>query len=230
MQGMRRAEQFTRKERAVVAPSIRERPRLADERRSQQFVQMNRVLARGFFDRPTLEVARELLGKFLVRRYRDKELRLLISEVEAYDGPHDRASHASRGLTPRTRVMFGPAGIFYVYFTYGMHWLLNVVTGPPGYPAAVLIRGGVIPATEGAGPKPVNGPARVTKYLHVGASLNAKPACPATRLWLEHRGVEVAPGLITASKRIGVDYAGEWKDRLYNFRLTDSSLVAPARQ
>ena len=67
----------------------------------------------------------------------------MISEVEAYDGPRDKASHASRGLTPRNRPMFGDAGHFYVYFTYGIHWLVNITTGPRGYPAAVLFRGGI---------------------------------------------------------------------------------------
>jgi DNA-3-methyladenine glycosylase len=192
--------------------------------RSGQFLPVRYVLTPRFFDRATLEVAREMLGKFLVRRYRGKELELLISEVEAYDGPDDRASHASRGLTPRTKVMFGPPGVFYVYFTYGMHWMLNVVTGPSGYPAAVLIRAGIVPDSDNR--RVINGPARLTKYLHIGASLNARTACPATGLWLEDRGVETAPDSIIAGKRIGVDYAGDWKDRPYNFRLAKRS---PAR-
>jgi DNA-3-methyladenine glycosylase len=181
-----------------------------------------RVLTPRFFNRATIEVARDLLGKSLVRRYRGRDLRLLISEVEAYDGPDDKASHASRGMTPRTKVMFGPPGVFYIYFTYGMHWLLNVVTGPSGYPAAVLIRGGVAP--DSRGPRPVNGPARLTRYLRIGSSLNARPARPSTGLWFEDRGVELASNQIVAGRRIGVDYAGEWKDRLYNFKLADGSI------
>jgi len=101
-----------------------------------------KIISRDYFNRPTVDVARSLLGKFLVRRLRGKTIAVMISETEAYDGPRDLASHASRGKTPRTSVMFGPAGRFYVYFTYGMHWMLNVVTGPKEYPAAVLIRGG----------------------------------------------------------------------------------------
>src|SRR3989338_2229715 len=104
---------------------------------------MRKILPQSFFDRPTLAVARALLGKFLVRRTGKKTLEAMITEVEAYDGPEDRASHASRGITPRTKIMFGEAGRLYVYFTYGMHWMLNVVTGSRGYPAAVLIRAGI---------------------------------------------------------------------------------------
>ena len=105
---------------------------------------MKKVLAQPFFDRPTLMVARKLLGKYLTRCWRGRTIALMVTEVEAYDGPHDRASHASRGRTPRNYLMFGEAGRFYVYFTYGMHWLVNIVTGPHGYPAAVLLRAGII--------------------------------------------------------------------------------------
>ena len=88
-----------------------------------------------FFDRPALEVAPDLLGKFLVRKGNGKEIALMITDVEAYDGLKDKASHASVGQTERNKAMFGPAGHWYVYFTYGMHWMLNAVTGPMGYPA-----------------------------------------------------------------------------------------------
>src|SRR5690348_15950613 len=119
---------------------------------------MKKILPLLFFDRPTLTVARELLGKYIVRSYRGKLIPVMITEVEAYDGPNDLASHASRGMTPRTKIMFGPAGNFYVYFTYGMHWLVNVVTGPKQYPAAVLLRAGVF-EDKGKGLLPIKGPA-----------------------------------------------------------------------
>jgi DNA-3-methyladenine glycosylase len=180
-----------------------------------------KVLPPSFFNRPTLLVAEELLAKLLVRRYRGAEIVLLVTEVEAYDGPDDKASHASRGLTPRTRVMYGTSGVFYVYFTYGMHWLLNVVTGPRGYPAAILIRAGVVIGKDGAAAA-VTGPARVTKYMHIRASFNRRKACRQTGLWFEDSGIAVARTSVIAARRIGVDYAGEWKDKPYNLKLKDT--------
>ncbi|MBI2623488.1 MAG: DNA-3-methyladenine glycosylase [Candidatus Liptonbacteria bacterium] len=183
---------------------------------------MRKVLGKIFFNRPTLTVAQELLGKFLVRKIGTKTIAVMITETEAYDGPHDKASHASRGLTPRTKVMFGEAGRFYVYFTYGMHWMLNIVTGPKGYPAAVLIRSGVTYhsplITSKLISKLIRGPARLTKYLHVGKSFNGKIAARKTGLWFENRGVCINKKDILAGKRIGVDYAGAWAKKLYNFR------------
>ncbi len=138
---------------------------------------MRKTLSQNFFDGHTLAVAKNLLGKYIVRKIGGKEVALMITEVEAYDGPRDKASHASRGKTERNQVMFGPAGYFYVYFTYGMHWMLNIVTGPKDYPAAVLIRG-----TD-----KVSGPARLTKFLKIDKKLNGKKAEPKTGLWFESR-------------------------------------------
>ncbi|MBI2035602.1 MAG: DNA-3-methyladenine glycosylase [Candidatus Liptonbacteria bacterium] len=105
---------------------------------------MKKILKKPYFQKSTVVVARNLLGKFLVRRIKGKEIAAMITEVEAYDGFKDKASHAHRGKTARNAVMFGEAGVWYVYLTYGMHWMLNVVTGPKDYPAAVLIRGVLI--------------------------------------------------------------------------------------
>ncbi|MDP2860437.1 MAG: DNA-3-methyladenine glycosylase, partial [bacterium] len=101
----------------------------------------SRRLSRKFFVRPTLMVAKDLLGKILVRKTGRKITRVMIIETEAYCGPKDLASHASRGRTKRTEIMFGPAGHAYIYLIYGMYHCLNVVTEAEGYPAAVLIRG-----------------------------------------------------------------------------------------
>lgn len=170
--------------------------------------QNNMILKEKFFDRPTLAVAKDLLGKYLVRRYRGKIISAMITEVEAYDGLKDKASHASRGMTPRNKIMFGPAGYWYVYFTYGMHWILNIVTGKEGYPAAVLIRG-----IEG-----INGPARVTKFLRIDKKLNGKKADKRNGLWIEDRGIRIKPSRIKKSPRIGVDYAGPvWAKKAYRF-------------
>jgi len=186
---------------------------------------MLKVLTHHFFNRPTLTVAKDLLGKFLVREVaptrrqsgrRRSVVAYMITEVEAYDGFKDKASHASRGETPRNAPMFGPAGHWYVYFTYGMHWMLNVVTREKGYPAAILIRGVVANKNGVFRKKPVayessqfsysnvlknirirnevlggeyiNGPARLTKKLKIDKHFNGLPANRKTGLWIEDRG------------------------------------------
>jgi DNA-3-methyladenine glycosylase len=169
----------------------------------------SQILERDFYARPTLTVARELLGKYLVRRTRGGELAAVIHEVEAYIGPHDLACHGRFGCTPRTEVMFGPAGHWYVYLCYGIHWMLNVVTDREGWPTAVLLRG----AGE------FTGPGKLTKGMKIDRRLNAKAAEPTTGLWIEDRGLEVKRSQIERSARIGVDYAGEWKERQYRFVL-----------
>lgn len=169
------------------------------------------MLKKDFFDRPTLTVARELLGKYLCRKRGGRTEAFMITEVEAYDGPHDRASHASRGRTARNEPMFREAGIWYVYLVYGMHWMLNIVTGGKDYPAAILIRG-----IEGT-----SGPARLTKALKIGKGFNGKRAARDTALWIEDRGVRVPRSRIRRTPRIGVDYAGEWAGKEYRFVIRD---------
>lgn len=171
---------------------------------------MRKVLRQDFFNRPTLKVARELLGKFLVRKINKKIVAMIITDVEAYVGHHDKASHASRGKTLRNTPMFGKAGYWYVYFTYGMHWMLNIVTEREDYPAAILIRGVA----------DISGPARLTKFLEIDKKLNAKIASQKSGLWIEDRGIKISPRQISKSKRVGVPYAGEWKDKLWRFTTT----------
>jgi DNA-3-methyladenine glycosylase len=183
---------------------------------------MRKVLPCYFFNQPTLSVARGLLGKYIVRRWRNGEIALMITEVEAYDGPRDLASHASHGRTPRTEIMFGEAGYFYVYFVYGMHWLVNVVAGRKDYPAAILIRAGICMDQKTGKKVLVSGPARFTKFLRITGAQNGKLADKKTGLWFEDRGMKIKNRNIVASKRIGVDYAGTvWKNKLYRFNLTD---------
>lgn len=134
----------------------------------------------------------------------------MITEVEAYDGPEDKACHASRGRTARTSVLFGPPGHWYVYLCYGIHEMLNLVTGPEGYPAAVLIRG-----VEG-----FVGPGRVTKALGIDRRFNTRPADRAAGLWIERPSRAPDPAQILATPRIGVDYAGlEWASKPWRFVL-----------
>lgn len=147
----------------------------------------------------------------------------MITEVEAYDGPLDKASHASRGKTPRNQPMFGPAGIFYVYFTYGMHWLVNIVTGPPNYPAAILFRAGQCVDMKTGKIYNIKGPALLTKFLNISKGQNNKPASQKTGLWLEDRGKKVKDEDIVGAKRIGVDYAGRhWARKKYNLSMWEA--------
>ncbi len=168
---------------------------------------MHRPLSATFFDRSSVAVARDLLGKFLVRRYRGRTAAFMITEAEAYEGPRDKASHAYRGRTERNAVMFGGAGRWYVYFIYGMYWMLNVVAGPHGYPAAVLIRG-----VEGAA-----GPGRLTRKMKIGRALNGRTASRSSGLWIEDRGVKVPRSRVARTPRVGVAYAGEWAKKPYRF-------------
>lgn len=169
---------------------------------------MSAPLPQEFYLRPTLQVTRELLGKTLCRRIGDDVIRLPLTELEAYDGPEDRACHAHKGQTPRNRIMFGPGGHWYVYLCYGIHWMLNVVTGPPGFPAAVLVRG------VGS----IFGPGRVTKHLQIDKLQHEHPVCPSTGLWIEDAHIVVPDAEVTFGPRVGVDYAGEeWAAKEYRF-------------
>ena len=170
---------------------------------------MRRILNPSFFNRSAVKVARDLIGCRLVRRLHAETQRFLITETEGYEGPDDRASHASRGKTERTKVMFGKPGIFYVYLVYGLYWMLNVVTGREGYPAAVLIRG----------TGKYSGPGRLTRALKISGAQNGKPASKNTGLWFE-RGIRVVPHDIKRTPRVGVAYASPvWSKKLYRFVL-----------
>ena len=169
-------------------------------------------LPREFYMRSALEVARDLLGRVLCRRMSGGEvLRGRLLEVEAYDGPQDLASHASRGLTRRNAPMFEPGGIAYVYLVYGMHHCLNVVTGAAGYPAAVLLRGAEAPR-EGLS---ASGPGRLGRAFGIDLSHNGMSFAGNT-LWLEE-GEPPLRGMVTRTARIGVHYAGTWAEQKYRF-------------
>ncbi len=182
---------------------------------------MSRKLNRRFYNRPTLRVARELLGKYFIVRKDGFSLSGKIVETEAYIGFKDPASHAFRGKTPRNQVMFGEPGFAYVYLTYGMHNCLNLVTEENGHPAAVLIRalepleGIELMKTRRRRDKLTDlasGPGKLCQALDVDRRLNGADLC-GNLIWVEDRG-EVVKG-IARSSRIGVTEGREKKWRFF---------------
>ena len=156
-----------------------------------------------FFHRPCLEVARDLVGKVLVHEGK----RLRISETEAYCGESDTACHASKGRTKRTEVMYMDAGTVYIYLCYGMHWMLNIVTGEEGQPEAVLIRACL----------EAPGPGKLTKALAITGDLNRGSVVDSDILWVEDDGFRCE---IAADRRVGIGYASrEDQDRLWRFKI-----------
>ena len=155
-----------------------------------------------------MTVAREILGKYLAVKFGGKLIKRMITEVEAYDGFDDLASHASRGKTERNKIMYEEGGIWYVYFVYGTHYMLNIVTGKKNYPAAVLIRG----------LEEINGPGKLTKALNINSHFNGKSASARTGLYIMDLGVKINLKRIKAGPRLGVDYAGaKWAKKKYRF-------------
>src|SRR3989338_9800411 len=191
-------------------------------------------LPRTFFEQKTLKVAKQLLGCFLIRQIGKKKIISRIIETEAYCGPKDLANHASKGRTQRTSTMFKKAGHAYVYLIYGMYHCFNIVTEKEDYPAAVLIRGCelksiknkvlsikkiekrtihntkyLIPNTK------LNGPGKLCRALKIDRTLNGVDLCKSSRIWVEDSTEK--PPRIKRGKRVGVDYAGKWKDKLWRF-------------
>lgn len=187
-------------------------------------------LPQAAYNEATVDVARGLLGHYLVKADPDGLFAGRIVETEAYCGPDDQASHARRGPTQRAGIMFGPPGFWYVYLIYGTYHCLNVTTEREGYPAAILLRA-VVPA-EGipAGVK-TDGPGKLCRAFGIDRGLNGRPAFgPETEMWIEDRGYPVDPARIRATPRVGVDYAGEWKEKPWRFVLDDGVPTARRRR
>jgi DNA-3-methyladenine glycosylase len=182
-----------------------------------------RKLERAFYDRDTVAVARDLLGKHLVRRVRGVERIGRIVEVEAYLGPHDLAAHSSKGLTARTRVMFGPPGHAYVYMIYGMHFCMNVVTEREGHAAAVLLRALEPVKNLRTGTR---GPALLCRALGIDRRLNGHDFL-SDDLYIAAPEREERITIVKAP-RIGVDYAGHWARRLLRFYVKGNPFVSRA--
>jgi DNA-3-methyladenine glycosylase len=192
-------------------------------------------LDRAFYAQPTEQVAQQLLGKYLVRVHADGVTAGKIVETEAYIGPEDKASHASRGPTPRAAIMFGPPGFAYVYLIYGMYHCLNVVTEAEGFPAAVLIRAvepraGIELMQRRRQSRTIhqlaNGPGKVCQAFAIDRRLNGADL-GGDVLFIEDHGEPV--GDIVAATRVGVEYAGPWKDKLWRFYVRHHPSVSKRR-
>ncbi len=195
-------------------------------------------IKKSFYNQKTLKVAKLLLGKFLIRKIGKRIISGKIVETEAYVGPKDLASHASRGKTPRTALMFGPPGFSYVYLVYGLNYCFNIVTEGEDYPAAVLIRAlepaeGVksmfnrrgITCTPNPPPALSNGPGKLCQALGIDKTLNKADLTDGV-LWLEDRGIKINPREIISKPRIGVDYAGKYKNKPWRFYLKGNIFVS----
>ncbi len=190
------------------------------------------ILPQSFYNRPTLTVAKALLGKFLLRKSETGSIAARIIDVEAYIGQEDKACHASKGRTKRTEVLFGQPGFTYVYLIYGMYDLLNFVTERQDFPAAILIRGVEIVVRDNKEilePIRIDGPGRVCRQLNIDRSLNKIDATTGQAIWVEDRGEHVPSKQIQASPRIGVDYAGEWALKPWRFCLPSPKKTVKTR-
>lgn len=189
-----------------------------------------------FFAVSTAAVARQLLGKVLIHRVESEVLAGMIVETEAYIGPHDKASHASRGRTKRTEVMFGKPGTWYVYMIYGMYYCLNIVTESAGYPAAVLIR--ALQPLEGIAHMKMNrqrkdiaqltnGPGKLCQALGIDKKYDNTPGAEIrAKLCIEDWGFAFKDSRVVRARRIGVDYAGVWKDCPLRFYIKNNNFVS----
>ena len=177
-------------------------------RENSYFMDNNKILGYDFFRRDCLEVAPQLAGKIIARRMPDGEvIRLRITETEAYRGEEDTACHASKGRTKRTELLYGEAGIIYVYLCYGMHWLMNVITGEKDTPQGVLFRACEV----------CDGPAKLTKRLGIDGSFNGQPLYGNKDIWIEDDGFR--PEIITLP-RVGINYATpEYRDIEWRFKI-----------
>lgn len=199
-----------------------------------------RRLPRSFFARPTLEVARHLLGQRLVRLDRGLRLSGRIIAAEAYVGPHDLGSHARVGRTRRNASMWGPPGHAYVYFTYGMHWCLNIVTEDDGFPAAVLIRA-LLPE-EGQSRmrrrrggrqdlELTDGPAKICQAMRIDRRLDGHDLCSPGALLFVESGPPVPDHLVTTGPRVGLYNVPEpWRSMPWHFRVAPEALSVQSKE
>jgi len=186
-----------------------------------EYIPVMRKLPRSFYDRTTIVVARELLGKLLVHVSDGVERIGRIVEVEAYLGPHDLAAHSAKGLTERTKVMFGPPGHAYVYLIYGMYYCMNVVTEREGHASAVLLRA-IEPVQNVEGR--TQGPGLLCRAMHIDKRLNAHDLL-SDDFYIDAPSNAEASAIVKGP-RIGVEYARHWAKRHLRFYLKGNRFVS----
>ena len=187
---------------------------------------MSKRLPRSFYVRPTLEVAKDILGKYLVRKKGKSKLVGKIVEVEAYIGPEDKASHAYNGkVTPRCKPVYLKGGYFYIYLCYGIHWQLNITTKGKGDPECILIRALEPIGSYGKKIKgKTDGPGKLCKWIGIDKRFNEEDLVYSKRVWVEER--EKKKPQIVSAKRIGIDYAQEWADKPWRFYIKNNDFVS----
>lgn len=184
-------------------------------------------LGRGFFIKNTLWVARDLLGKYVVRKIGDRVKVGKIVETEAYIGPQDRASHAFNWKrTPRNEAEYLEGGFLYVYLCYGVHWQLNIVTYKKGKPECVLIRALEPVKKEDREKKIASGPGKLTKWLKIDKSFDKEDLTKSKKIWIEDWGERLKREDIIATERIGIDYAEEWVKVPWRFYIKNNPFVS----
>ena len=189
---------------------------------------MPKRLSREFYTRPTLIVAKDLLGKYLVRKQGNKKFIGKIVETEAYLGPKDKAAHSYGGkITDRSKTFYLKGGHLYIYLCYGIYWMLNIVTEKKNKPEAVLIR-----ALEPIGDydfKKIknlsNGPGKLCRWLRINKSFNEIDLVKSNKIWLE-KGEKTKKSQIKASRRVGVDYAKEWAKKPWRFYISENPFAS----
>ena len=204
-------------------------------------------LRRKFYIRPTLEMAKDLLGKYLVGKIGRKKLIGKIVETEAYIGPKDKASHAFGGkITPRNKTEYLEGGYIYIYLCYGMYWQLNITTEKKGKPECVLIRA-LEPLPQLCKPKLTStspdlvelakGPGKLCRWLKLDKSFDGENLTKSKRIWIESpapervqyrisKGRKIQKFKIIATKRIGIDYAGIWAKKSWRFYIKDNLFIS----
>ena len=199
---------------------------------------MGKRLKASFYARDTVKTARDLIGKRLVRQEGDRRIAGMIVETEAYRGEEDLACHCRAGETPRTKIMYGPPGRAYVYFVYGIHWLLNFVTEKEGYPGAVLIRGiqpeeglDLIAKRRNGRPQKqwTDGPAKICQAFGINGDMNGIDTCSESAIVFIEENMDIQTRLVQKTPRIGLDTVPEpWRSKPWRFIVSDLNSIGPS--